>query len=110
MTKKVNYTVELNNMKNDGKTRAQCAGWLAYMGVTTDDAKLLLADVFGNSRGNADHARAVEILIAGKSSGLTNKEIIAQLCDALSWRESTAATLLAYYSYMIEYAKQIANS
>ena len=116
MTKKQNATNALletiRDMKNNGSSRDESVGYLMMQhAFKYDDARKLCVEVYGaNGRGSADHSRAVEILIAGKMSGSTNKQIIADLCDALSWRESTAATLLAYHSYMVEYAKQIANS
>lgn len=99
----------IREMKDNGSTRDESAGYLmSQHGFKYDDARKLCVEVYGaNGRGSADHAKAVSILIRGKENGRTNKEIIAELCDELSWKESTAATLLAYHSYMVEYAKQV---
>lgn len=99
----------LRAQKDCGATRDQAIGYLmAEQNFKYDDARKLCIEVYGaNGRGSADHATAVSILIVGKENGRTNKEIIAELCGTLSWKESTAATLLAYHPYMVEYAKQV---
>jgi len=99
----------VREMKNNGSSRDESVGYLMMQhSFKYDDARKLCIEVYGaNGRGSADHATAVSILIVGKENGRTNKEIIAELCEVLSWKESTAATLLAYHSYMVEYAKQV---
>lgn len=99
----------IREKKNIGATRDEAIGYLmAEHAFKYEDARKLCIEVYGaNGRGSADHATAVSILIVGKENGRTNKEIIAELCGVLSWKESTAATLLAYHSYMVEYAKQV---
>ena len=101
----------VREMKNNGSSRDESVGYLMMQhGFKYDDARKLCIEVYGaNGRGSADHATAVNILIRAKADNMTNKEIVAELCDRLAWKESTAATLLAYYSYMVEYAKQIAQ-
>lgn len=105
-----NSLLETIRAKKDvGATRDEAVGYLMLEhGFKYDDARKFCIQVYGaNGRGSADHATAVSILIVGKENGRTNKEIIAELCEVLSWKESTAATLLAYHSYMVEYAKQV---
>jgi len=99
----------VREMKNNGSSRDESVGYLMMQhAFKYDDARKLCIEVYGaNGRGSADHATAVSILIVGKENGRTNKEIIAELCATLSWKESTAATLLAYHSYMVEYARQV---
>jgi len=99
---------ELTAMRDDGATRTQAIGYLAYKRVASKLHARYIMHVFGDSdtRAKADHATAIAVLIAGKRSEKTNKQIIADLCEALDWQASTAATLLSYYSYMLEYERQ----
>lgn len=98
---------ELNVRLTLGKTRAQSAGWLAdeHADLKDADRKALLDIVYEQRK--AMHERAIRVLRTGKQVGATNASISENLCATMGWKKSTADTLIGYYSYMVEYARQI---
>lgn len=102
--------VKVQDLKLRGKTKKECEGWLAFehSNLKAADAKAILSAVFGEGRSTAtDHAKAIRILIAGKAAGKKNKEIVEDLGIHMGWKENTSATLLSYYAFMVEYARQV---
>jgi hypothetical protein len=82
--------------------------WVSMQYDITAEKAAELVKQAGIGRGGdqADKAKAIAILIKGKSWGQSNKQIEEELMKQMGWTKSTAATLLSYYSYMQEYARQ----
>lgn len=97
-------------VEKTGANRTKARAWLFAMhNIEGDDASALIDKVLGAGRTQDKETKekAIKIVIAGKAANKTNKVIVSELMAALNWKKSTADTLLSYYSYMQEYARQV---
>ena len=104
-----NIVAELVALRDENdKTRANGKGYLQYM--HNIDGKLAteyLDQVWSRGANAADKSEIIALMIKCKERNESREVIRGAFKEKFDWKPSTTDTLFAYYSYMVEYAKQV---